>query len=362
MKKYMIGFLVFVSIAISCFAGKYDYYFHMVTPRPDSFLGRIAAPFQAGYFYTDEQKDSARKRIAELNEEYKRVRASNRFNPDKDRLKEIEKKIYEQQLITGDAWSKQRKVALATVALLGASALSFGLYKYMHQSPKDSNVLSSTFEKPWLSFSEAQKVAKNMPYHSPAPVDPDDFEGLKNRLDEIKKQKQVQVEGWFFDNPNFNRKDLEEAEKQYQDFRNFQQNIDRSVLLSLSPDRVRKLYGGFLNLNKVQDLAKELRIEIQLPPELPNDLYDDKIAYAQRALDYVRSLEKDRKAELLINPNSDVKAVAVPLTWYEWLQQNYYPRFVLTGESIRPLSNQNQILPQSDASWMDEADAVRAYD
>lgn len=343
MKKYMVVLLVFTFVATSCFAGKYDYYFDMITPSTNSVLGRLVAPFQAGYFYTDEQKEAARKRIVELKKEQKMVRDSNRFIPDKDRLKEIENKIYEQQLITGEAWSMQRKAALATVALLGASALSFGLYRYIHQAPQDTtkqDFISKSREgsavkdmnsSHQLSLSEAERIAEGIPYSSPDLTDPNDLVAVKKRLDLIKEQQQVKIGNLVVDNPNFNTEDLRVAEKQYNNLLQrieFEKAAAGLGVTDLSLDDLKSLYTANKNIKKIDDLAKRLRIEVKLPPELSGSAAD-RLAYSQRALDYVHSLEKDRRIELLTNPNSGVKQVSVPLTWYEWTWLNYYSQPVV---------------------------------
>lgn len=400
MKKYMVGLLVFISVATSCFAGQYDYYFHMVTPNPDSFLGRIAAPFQAGYKYTDEQKKEAYRSILKLELEKQKYIIAVKPNMIDSELQRIEDEIYQQKLITGDAWSTRRKALLGSVGLAAVALMGFGVYKYLYQSPsqvdlddvgalrkrladiegqKYLRVAGRSVNNPAYKPEEALKAQEalnnaiavkkefvaGVPYESPDLVaDKRDVQALRERLGKIREQKRISVPKGYYDyeNPNFNEEDLRVAEKQYYkalDFAKFNEGIVASGVSNLSDSDKEMMYSTKRNIERVNALMGELKIS-----SIKNQLVSSKgeqlnpvtaeLERSERLLDFLNNLRPQRKLELLTDPNSR-KTYDIVL----------YAKSALTS---LPQSNQNPTLPKSDTWYgsvgklMYEALTGRGYD
>jgi hypothetical protein len=100
------------------------------------FGARIMAPFRSGYGYTEQEKDIARAIIAELTKQLEelegvyttkieaadaqnKIKLGNELNIIKQ---EFDNEIYQQQLITGDAMSTNRKLFWTAVGLAGTVA------------------------------------------------------------------------------------------------------------------------------------------------------------------------------------------------------------------------------------------------
>lgn len=367
----MITVLILISVATICFAGQYDYYFHMVTPNPDSFLGRIAAPFQAGYKYTDEQKKEAYRSILKLELEKQKYIIAVKPNMIDSELQRIEDEIYQQKLITGDAWSTRRKALLGSVGLAAVALMGFGVYKYLYQSPSQVDLddvgalrkrLADIEDQKYLrvagkyvnnpayrpeealraqeALNKAIAVKKEfvagVPYQSPDLVtDKRDVQALRERLGKIREQKRVSVPKGYYDyeNPNFNQEDFRVAEKQYNkalDFARFSEKIMAAGVSNLSDSDKEMLYTAKRNIDKVQSLLQELNIE-SIKGEvlaLQNDYSSPagQLEYSQQVLKFLQELRPKRKLELLTNPSS----------------REYY---------MNPASqNQNPAFPQSD-TW-----------
>jgi hypothetical protein len=128
-------------------------YLAQLTTAASSLGKQIVAPFKSGYGYTDQEKDVARAVIAELEKDqnnYIRNAHQALQNPqlspaNKDALlteytetiDAFNNAIHEQQLITGDAMSFNRKLFWAAVGFAGAIGGAYLGYQYFNQTPTD---------------------------------------------------------------------------------------------------------------------------------------------------------------------------------------------------------------------------------
>ena len=216
-------------------------YFSRFSTQANDLLAKAIAPLQAGYGFTDQQKADAKKAIEKLEAERKQilVALSTSAQPFtlQRRLKEINDELYQQKLITGQVWSRQRKIVLGLLASAGAVALGFGAYKYLLQQPFSAvefiklkegqmneilNNPASTDEDRDKAKREFEEVLrKKAPFRSPSPVPLDDVDALEKRKNEIAAQRRVA--GYW--NPNFNEEEYRIAEQQYKEARLLPQNI-----------------------------------------------------------------------------------------------------------------------------------------
>jgi hypothetical protein len=106
-----------------------------------TYLSQFLAPFQAGYFSTQEEKDFAREMIDAKEQEKKeldalRVQIVVNANLAEDKKAEFEvyyvstmaalnDEIKQQKIITGDEWSNNRKAFWGTVGLIGAAGTAW---------------------------------------------------------------------------------------------------------------------------------------------------------------------------------------------------------------------------------------------
>jgi hypothetical protein len=245
MKKHQNSMIILALIMIFCGFDTMTMvssqgYFSRFSSQAYDVIGKAIAPLQAGYGFTDQQKADASATIAKLEAERKQilVALSTSAQPFtlQRRLKEINDELYQQKLITGQVWSKQRKIVLGLLASAGAVALGFGAYKYFLQQPfsvieliklKEAqmnevlNNPASTDEDKEKAEREFEEALRKVPYHSPNPVPLDNVDALEKRKNEIAEQRRVA--GYW--NPNFNEEEYRIAEQQYKEARLLPQNI-----------------------------------------------------------------------------------------------------------------------------------------
>lgn len=139
---------------------------------------KALAPLKAGYGYSDEEKNLAREIIIQLQyalaaevEQFQAFLNNNQLSPQQKQeiiavhnktMHDLQAELYQQQLITGDAMSTNRKLFWGTVALAGALGAGYLAYQNMIPSletssqnlqlPSTENVAEEVFEQETLNL------------------------------------------------------------------------------------------------------------------------------------------------------------------------------------------------------------------
>jgi len=168
--------------------------------------GSAIAPFQAGYWEPEAKKAAARAAIIELEKKRAEILKTGMGNlvPElQDKLREIEVELYQQKLITGEVWSRERKIGLSMVALGTIALLGFGIYKQLYKVPPTAGPINVLKSNEKINDSERyraaeEKIAEKYPYKSPDLVEgkyKDDPAMYRERYVEINDQRGKGING-----------------------------------------------------------------------------------------------------------------------------------------------------------------------
>jgi len=273
---------------------------------------------QAGYEYTQEEKDNAREEIALLEDQqaamlqqYNEIKARQDLSTQErdehvhsvvSSMYRLNDDIKELQLITGDAWSNDRKKAWGFVALVAAGLVGYKFFgpsiiAIVTKNPKDSNKLSAKQKEQKQQLEQQQqkqlldeKIAKRIRKEEAAEKEANRVAQEKADKKRVKEAKQLE------DKKENLRKIEEEAQKR----------AEYIVKAKEQKERNEKHYIINQNIIDAQEKITHIKNAIsnekaQLNGEAGNQETNNKLTQLNEELTQAKNSLQNRKLEAELN-------------------------------------------------------------